>query len=103
MVFGIILNTFKTSILRRNSLLIKRGGGLAALRRAIGRRAFARPGNDRGTTRPQLVVEGLFSRLLAEGLATASGDALQPGDAASAHVGVLSRVAERARALVTRT
>jgi hypothetical protein len=82
------------------------GGGL---RQAIGQRAFARPGNDRGTTRPQLGFEALFSRLLAEGLATAGPDsdaggaAHRSGVSASARVDVLTGVAERVRALVTRT
>ena len=79
-------------------------GSLAGLRQVMGRRAFARPGNDRGTTRPQLVVEGVFSRLLAEGLAIAGAHAAAgPEAAATARVDVLASVAERARALVVRT
>jgi hypothetical protein len=78
---------------------------LAGLRQAIGSRAFARPGNDRGTTRPQLGLEAVFSRLLAEGLASVGSE---PDDGVASHaalarVDVLTGVADRVRALVART
>lgn len=99
----------QVEILAENAVLPRPApGGLAGLKQAIGERAFVRPGNDRGTTRPQLGLEALFSRLLAEGLATVGTEPRVPshagmgGSASSARTDVLADVAARVRDLVTR-
>jgi hypothetical protein len=94
------------AILDPEAMRVAEAGGF---RQAVGDRAFVRPGNDRGTTRPQLGFEAIFSRLLAEGLATVGPNSDAGQDVAGstsgplARVDVLTGVARRVRAMVART